>query len=106
MGFVTFILGIIFFVVIFVLLFVLVIVSRFWNIFRILLGKKPNKNTSYQDFFYNQQRDFQSRKNNNSPFGGNNDAKTPNQTISGKPKQRTSNVDKNEGEYVDFEEIE
>ena len=106
MGFFTIILGIIFFFIIFVLLFVLVIVSRFWNIFRILFGKKPNNNTFHQNFFYNQQRDFQNRGNRKSPFGGDNNAKPSNQTISGQPKQRTSNVDKNEGEYVDFEEIE
>lgn len=106
MGFVTFILGIIFFCIILVLLFVMVVVSRFWNIFRILFGKKPNNNTFYQNFFYNQQRDFRNRGNSNSSFGGNDNAKSSKQTISGQPKQRTSNINKNEGEYVDFEEIE
>ena len=93
MGFFTIILGIIFF-------FIIRIGPSSW------ITKKPNNNTFHQNFFYNQQRDFQNRGNRKSPFGGDNNAKPSNQTISGQPKQRTSNVDKNEGEYVDFEEIE
>lgn len=40
-----------------------------------------------------------------SPTSGFN-TKERSSTVSGQPKQRTSKIDKNEGEYVDFEEID
>ena len=93
-GFIFFILLILLFVLILVLSFV----ARFWSIIKILFGKNKqnerwNMYTGNNYTFHNQQnRQEETNKN----------RKT---TISGDPKRRNSTIDKDEGEYVDFEEI-
>lgn len=71
-------------IVLFVLVFVASVVFRFWSVIRSMLGMKPKQNV------YGNEQPRQSEGT---------------QHISG-GKPRTSTIDKNEGEYVDFEVIE
>lgn len=57
------------------------VLSKFWNIIKVLFGMSSGPNAGSQR---------QSRSN---------------PTVSGRVKPRNSKIDKNEGEYVDFEEI-
>lgn len=71
-------------ILLFVLVFVVSVVFRFWSVIRNLLGMKPKQNIYSNDG---------PRPSDGKPH------------ISG-GKPRTSTVDKNEGEYVDYEVIE
>ncbi|TGX83531.1 DUF4834 family protein [Palleniella muris] len=73
-------LGILFLIVVFLaVIFFVTVLSKFLNIFRAFRGQATT-----------------SRHN----------TKQHNPTVSGQPKPRNSKIDKNEGEYVDFEEID
>lgn len=82
-------LGLILFVLLFVIILGIFLILRFGSFFRLLFGKKEQNN---YDSVY---RGRNSNDNN----------KSDEPTISGQPKPRNSEFDKNEGEYVDFEEI-
>lgn len=110
--------GLLFFVIIFILLFIIAFVAVFffgiWNFIRRLMGKEPQKfgNGFYHTQFGNGQQWGNYNGQQNSQQWGNNggqkentQAKSSTPTISGTVKPRTSKIDKNEGEYVDFEEV-
>lgn len=82
-------LGLLLFVVIFVIVVGIFIILRFGSFLRMLFGKKGQNG---YDSVYR---------------GGNtrDNTKSDEPTISGQPKPRNSEFDKNEGEYVDFEEL-
>ncbi len=61
--------------------FLVTVLSKFWNIIKVLFGISPGSN------------------------GGNHRQSRSDTTVSGRVKPRSSKIDKNEGEYVDFEEI-
>lgn len=85
--------------VIFILMIALSAAFSFWNIFRQITGK-GNKQP------FGQQNNSQNQWYNNSGQQNSQQHTSSTQsTVSGKPKPRNSVIDKNEGEYVDFEEI-
>lgn len=77
---------IILFFVLFVLVTVGVLIFRFWNVIRMVFGGQQSAGTY-------------ARREQQSTTG------TDRTSVGGEPQQRTSPFDKNEGEYVDFEEI-
>lgn len=85
--------------VIFILMIALSAAFSFWNIFRQITGKgnkQPfGQQNNSQNQWYNNSGQQNSQQNTSSTQS----------TVSGKPKPRNSVIDKNEGEYVDFEEI-
>lgn len=85
--------------VIFILMIALSAAFSFWNIFRQITGK-GNKQP------FGQQNNSQNQWYNNSgQQNAQQNTSSTQSTVSGKPKPRNSVIDKNEGEYVDFEEI-
>lgn len=83
------ILGLLLFVLLFVIIVGIYLILRFGSFFRMLFGKKGRN--KYDSVY----RGGNTRESN----------KSDEPTISGQPKPRSSEFDKNEGEYVDFEEI-
>lgn len=77
---------IILFFVVFFLVILASVIFRFWGIIRQFMGKGKPSSNGFGGFY---QQNTQNVK----------------PTISGKVKPRNSEIDKNEGEYVDFEEI-
>lgn len=112
------ILGFLFFIIIFILLFVLVFVAavffRAWNFIRALMGKEPlQPKSGFYTQFGNGQQNYGQQNFNQQNYGQQGyrqqanagQPEQPRTTISGTVKPRNSEIDKNEGEYVDFEEI-
>lgn len=99
--------------VIFILMIALSAAFSFWNIFRQVTGKgnkQPfgQQNNSQNQWYNNsgQQNNSQNQwYNNSSQQNAQQNTSSTQSTVSGKPKPRNSVIDKNEGEYVDFEEI-
>lgn len=94
MGIFGYFISIIMFVVLFFFIVAFVLCLKFWNIISALLGGKNTKNnrrTVNTDAFFRQYTNEENTK------------KKP--TITGTPKPRNSPFEKDEGEYVDFEEI-
>lgn len=87
------IIKLILFIILFIILFAIVtflfLLFRFGSFFRMLFRGNGSKGSSSQRGEYNQGEY----------------SKSAGPTISGQPKPRNSEFDKNEGEYVDFEEI-
>lgn len=99
------ILGFIFIVILFFLLFAFAFIAvffmRIWNFVRALMGKEPHQ-FGNSGFYHTQWGGGQPTGTN----GGTSSQQKPSQTtISGSVKPRNSEFDKNEGEYVDFEEV-
>lgn len=90
---------IILFFVIFFLVTILSVVFRFWGFFHQLSGKGQQQQNNQGWYNPNQQNGSQGTS------GNTNQSSSSRQTVSGSPKPRNSEIDKNEGEYVDFEEI-
>ena len=92
MGIFGYFISIIMFVVLFFLIVAFVLCLKFWNIIVALLGGKNTKNnirTVNTDAFFRQYTNEAKKKT----------------IITGTPKPRNSPFEKDEGEYVDFEEI-
>lgn len=118
------ILGFIFFLLIFLLLFAFAFVAvffvRIWNFVRVLMGKEPLK-PGNNGFYHTQwgngsqqwgggqqwggQQQTGSQQTGSQQTGANTQQNASRTTISGTVKPRSSEIDKNEGEYVDFEEV-
>ena len=115
---------VILFIVIFVLMMILVAGFSFWGLFRQLTGRGNGRQPfgNQQNPFGGQQSPFGNQQ--QRPFGGqqqdqwyrpNNQqsrqqssstSSAPTETtVTGGPRPRNSVIDKNEGEYVDFEEL-
>lgn len=101
----------IFIVVIFILMIALSAAFSFWNVFRQITGKGKQpfgQQNNSQNQWYNpsgHQNDSQGQWYNPSGQQNSQHTSSTQSTVSGKPKPRNSAIDKNEGEYVDFEEI-
>lgn len=107
---------IILFFVVFFLVILASVIFRFWGIIRQFMGKgKPSSNGFggfYQQGGFSQGGFGQGGFNQQAGGFGQQQRQSAGQntqnvkpTISGKVKPRNSEIDKNEGEYVDFEEI-
>lgn len=122
---------VILFIVIFVLMMILVAGFSFWGLFRQLTGRGNGRQPfgNQQNPFGGQQNPFGNQQNN--PFGNqqqrpggqqqdqwyrpnsqqsrqqssSTSSSTAETTVTGAPRPRNSVIDKNEGEYVDFEEL-
>lgn len=106
---------IILFFVVFFLVILASVIFRFWGIIRQFMGKGKPSSNGFGGFY--QQGGFSQggfgQGGFNQQAGGFNQQRQQSQqstqnakpTISGKVKPRNSEIDKNEGEYVDFEEI-
>lgn len=94
-------------ILLFVVVFVLSVTFRMWHIIRRILGLKP-KDDGFQfnsHWSFNQQGGASGYQNNARQQSPNPGQQTgPTRISGGKP--RNSEIDKNEGEYVDFEVIE
>lgn len=106
---------IILFVVIFILMMILIAGVSFWGLLRQLTGRgkgyqpgnRQNPFGNQQNPFGNQQQDQWYRPNGQqSRQQSSTTSSSPTETtVTGGPKPRNSVIDKNEGEYVDFEEL-
>ena len=96
---------IILFVVIFVLMMILSVVFRFWGFFRQLTGNtNGQQQRSQQNQWYGQQSQ-QDEWYKGGNFSSSGSSVPTGESVSGQPKPRNSVIDKNEGDYVDFEEL-
>lgn len=86
--------------IIFVLTLVFSVVFGFWGFFRKLTG-----NTNSQQQGYQQQRGYQGQWYRGGDSSSSGQTTSSGEKVSGQPKPRQSTVDKNEGEYVEFEEL-
>lgn len=87
--------------ILFIAIPALILVFRFFGLFRQLTGKGDNRQNGQSNPFGQQGGQWYNPNGQQQSQG----SSASGSTVSGGPKPRNSEIDKNEGEYVEFEEI-